>query len=468
MLVWFLAAAVGLYQAHRFVILFVAPFGLALAAGAAEAHRRLLHRLQTWMPRHSWTAGVLAGLAAALLIAPPVWRGYAAARGYYPAISRAWWDTLGEIRRASRPDAIVTAWWDYGYWIKYGAERRTSVDGASLLTHAPYWVAKALLAPSEAESTGILRMLACGSDATPLPEGSKGAYGKLVGAGLDEMAAYTVLADLVKLDKAGAERYLAGRGFGAAGQKNILASTHCAPPEVFLIVSEELFYKTGSWLPHGAWDMRKSYMARRSRYLAEGEAVADLMKRFGYGVEEARAWYARARALKPGAELDDFPAPPQYFIPTEWVRCQSGRGPEMVCRMAEADRSAGGDQSAAADTAAGGLSFIYDPAAPERGRLRQGAREGRPAVTLVAGARRLEEHLAAAPEFPGIGVLVDPANRSVLAGAPLVIRSTLLRLSSLGERYAKGYKKFADRSTLLGDRIVAWKVDWSAAGAGGK
>ncbi|HEX9444444.1 MAG TPA: hypothetical protein VGA73_10005, partial [Candidatus Binatia bacterium] len=336
LLVWFLAAAVEFYQAHRFVIFFVVPFGLALAAGAARAHDWLAVGARALLPRRPRTAAVLASLVIALLIVPPVWRGYAAARGYYPSINRAWWDTLGKIRSESHPDAIVTTWWDYGYWVKYAAERRTSTDGASLLTHVPHWVAKALVAPSEAESAGILRMLACGSDATPLPEGARGAFGKLAGLGLDDIAAYSALADLVKLDRAGAERYLAGRGFSAAGQEDILSSTHCRPPEVFLVVSSELFYKTGAWVPHGAWDMKKSYMVRRSRLLPEDQAVADLVGRFGYSLKEAGEWYARVRALKSRAELESFPEPPPSFIPTEWIPCRSAGGSEMVCRMSMA------------------------------------------------------------------------------------------------------------------------------------
>src|SRR5262245_50474761 len=44
---------------------------------------------------------------------------------------------------------------------------------------------RALLAQSERESAGLLRMLACGSDATPQPEGASGAWGKLVAHGID-------------------------------------------------------------------------------------------------------------------------------------------------------------------------------------------------------------------------------------------------------------------------------------------
>src|SRR3989442_16013678 len=95
----------------------------------------------------------------------------------------AWWTTLESIRDDTPPDAIVNTWWDYGYWVKYVADRRVSADGGSLRTHIPHWVGRALLAADEGESVGLLRMLDCGSDATPEPEGRRGAFGALVASG---------------------------------------------------------------------------------------------------------------------------------------------------------------------------------------------------------------------------------------------------------------------------------------------
>jgi hypothetical protein len=83
------------------------------------------------------------------------------------------------LREESPPEAIVNTWWDYGYWTKYLAGRRVNADGGSLATHILYWTGRALAAPTERESAGRLRMIDCGSDATPQPEGREGAYGKL-------------------------------------------------------------------------------------------------------------------------------------------------------------------------------------------------------------------------------------------------------------------------------------------------
>ena len=88
------------------------------------------------------------------------------------------------------------------------AERRVSNVGSSLFTHIPNWVSRALMAPDEESSGGILRMLSCGSDATPLPEGAAGAYGKLRALDRDAADADATLSGVVTLDARAADAYL--------------------------------------------------------------------------------------------------------------------------------------------------------------------------------------------------------------------------------------------------------------------
>ena len=150
-------------------------------------------------------------------------QGYAAARSYLPKLNAAWWSTLSVLRQQSPPDAIVNTWWDYGYWTKYVAERRVNNDGGSLRTHIPYWTARALAAPTERESAGLLRMLDCGSDATPEAEGNEGAYGKLLSYGVDGLKAEAIIL------RTGADGSPAGAGIpGRAKAERIGASRYSA------------------------------------------------------------------------------------------------------------------------------------------------------------------------------------------------------------------------------------------------
>lgn len=237
---WFVAALYLSYGGLRFILLLVAPAGIACGVAIGRLHLWL-----TWLAtrvtggrRTTWA--VVLFVLVAPTVFPAVRHGAAAARAYLPQMDDAWWDTLTHIRDGSPPDAIVNTWWDYGHWTKYVAERRVSADGASLATHVPHWLARALLARNERETVGLLRMLDCGSDATPEPEGRLGAYGKLVARGLDGINAHAVVLALASLDRPAAGTLLAERGLAPADVEDVLASTHCNPPPTYLVLSTSL------------------------------------------------------------------------------------------------------------------------------------------------------------------------------------------------------------------------------------
>jgi dolichyl-diphosphooligosaccharide--protein glycosyltransferase len=446
-IVWFFASLSQVYIGIRYIMLFAIPFGFAVGA-FADRLRAVANALLTALS--SQAAGFASAVSCAVALAVlffPLQRGYGAMTTYYPAMNDAWWNTLVEIKNRSKSDAIVNAWWDYGYWIKYVAERKVSSDGGMLDTHVPHWLAKALLAPSDVESRGILRMLNCGSDATPLPEAGYGAFGKLTAMGVSEYRAYGFLVDLVKLDRAAADRYLAARGFNAEQRASLIASTHCAPPESFLVLSKEMIAKAEWWTPLGSWDVRRAYLARRTRLLPEPAALQDLARQ-GYKGMEAKALYDIVAPLRTQAEIDGFIAPPQRLIPTEWIPCSEAAG-GMKCNITVTNPDG-----------VARLEFFYDPAAPEDGRLRQGARVGTLGALVVAGNRALGERLDSGAAFRDIGVLLDVGGQRILVGTPLLVRSTLVRLFYLGGRYSRIFQPARRRTTLTGEEVATYKIDW--------
>ncbi|HEY1269716.1 MAG TPA: STT3 domain-containing protein [Candidatus Binatia bacterium] len=446
-LLWCFASLYELFEGARFIMFLAIPFGFALGSFAGRV-RALLQTLfaRTLSRRAAWT-GAASSLIALSLVLYPVHRGYASMKNYYPAMNDAWWDTLAEIKSKSSPDAIVNTWWDYGYWVKYAAQRRVSTDGGTLWTHIPHWLAKALIAPSDVESRGILRMLNCASDATPLPEGRFSAFGKLTAMGLSEYRAYEILTALVKFDRAAAARYLADRGFSADRREAILASTHCRPPDSFLVVSREMIAKAEGWTWLGSWDVRRAYLAQRTRLLPEPQALEDLA-RLDYRPNDAKAVYDYIGRLKDEKQIDNFIAPPPRLIPAEWIPCRESDG-AMAC-IITITNSGGVNR----------IEFRYDPAAPANARLMQGERSGAAAALIVAGTRTLDERLDADAVFGDIGVLLDLSGRRILVGSPLMIRSTLVRLFYLDGRYSGIFSPFARKTTLAGEEVASFKIDW--------
>jgi dolichyl-diphosphooligosaccharide--protein glycosyltransferase len=418
LVVWFLAAVATAHGGLRFVLLLVPPVGIAaaVAAGRLEAWLRgLIAAMPGWY--RAVGVGVLGVVVALALLHPLEW-GYAAARSYTPTMHDAWWDALTRLRQTARPDAIVHTWWDYGHWVTYVADRRVSNDGTSLTTHVPHWVGRALVAPGEAESVGVLRMLACGSDATPLPEGAQGAYGKLRAAGRDPAAAYAILSDLVTLDEAAAEAHLARHGLAPPARATILRSTHCEPPESYVVLSSALVSRRRSWMSFGLWD------PGRRVGLAPGEAPS-----------------------------------PVPFV-SHWLPCRAGREEgQMVCDIGIA-------MSAGAPLL---QSFSYRPDSPEDSRLQGRTRRGdalsdtttvgTPAALLLAGAEDLLGMGFASPAYPDLAVLVDIPGARILVGALPLLQSTYVHLMYLDGRYARHYRKHDDRMGR-GERVVTWKIDW--------
>lgn len=453
---WFLAAIYIAFGGLRFLLFIGPPFGIACAVAISRLHGWLSALGHNMSRLPQWLVQVMLLPVLGLLLVQPIQRGYATGRDYIPAMNDAWWDTLSKINRESQPDAILNIWWDYGYWAKYVAQRRVSSDGGSLTTHVPHWLGKALIAPTARESIGILRMLNCGSDATPLPEGLQGAYGKLRAQRHNPVTAYAMTAQLVILDKSETRSYLAQHGFSETEQATIIHSTHCSPPESFLIISHRQLVTTRAWTYLGLWDPRKVHFVKRTRPVPRTEALNDLVEHLGYPREAFTSLHRQ----------DHFTPAPQGYLKPQWFPCRSQSEQTMRhCGIGVAPDQAGKILDA----------FVYDTSTPKNARLLVRSvtgqalpthlRQGTPAVMVMAGARRREEIVFPAPTYPNIAVLVDIPNDRILVGSPHLIRSTMTHLMYLGGRYTMHFKKFDDQTAFSGERIVTWKIDWQGHGS---
>jgi hypothetical protein len=462
--VWFLAAIFLSYRGLRFVMLLVPPFAIAFAVAIG----RLQQVLSAALAARRWHYGRylqgLIWLALATVLLLPLQAGYSTARDFTPAINDAWWDTLTMLRDTTPPDTIVNAWWDYGYWIKYAAERRVSAAGGSLQTHIPHWIGRTLLADDERESVGLLRMLNCGSDATPLPEGRYGAYGKLVAYGIDGITAHDMIVDLARFDTGPARAYLAAHGLPEPAQRDVLAATHCTPPPTYVILNSAMS-ASSAWRFLGGWDLRRAYVAKQVHAVPEPELMTLLTTRFGYDDAAARALYRDAMAIRSDDEAGAFGAPRSRLLTTRWARCQHSDEGHLLCRIGvRTDRSGTRLET-----------VTYVPEQPSESRLhwrRPGdggsmatPLENAPAAVFIAGDHGLTTITPASATPSELALLVDPANARVLVGTPAVLASTFVHLMFLDGRYAQYFEQVADRVGYKGERVVTWRVNWQGRGA---
>ncbi|HEY3189560.1 MAG TPA: STT3 domain-containing protein [Solirubrobacteraceae bacterium] len=444
---WFLAALVQSFAGLRFVMLLVPPFGILLGVAVGRLHAWVL-RVTTRGLAAAWRPRIAAALFAALaaVVIPIVGRGAAAARAYLPVVHDAWWDALTRIRETAPPDAIVTAWWDYGHWIKYVAERRVTSDGSTLSGHVAHWIGRTLLAPTEREAIGLLRMLDCGSDVGP-----EGAMGRLAAHGVAEPAAHELVIEVASLERDEARARLLARGLEPTAADDVLAATHCTPPPAYLLLTSAMI-QAPAWRHLGSFDPRRALAVSAVRAHGADAAVAELERTFALSGPAARALVDRAAGLRTPTEIEEFVNPRLgYLVPTwlpctetatgEW-RCPVGRGIDVAGTVLE--------------------TVTYRPDAPAASRLhirRQDRTEAvEPAVLLVAGAAGIDEVAFAAPPDERLGVLVDVSGRRVLVGPPYLVRSTFTQLMFLDGRYATALEKTDDRTGFAGERIVTWRV----------
>jgi asparagine N-glycosylation enzyme membrane subunit Stt3 len=393
--VWFLAGFLLAWAWVRFTILLVVPF--ALAFGVA------LGRLTSWIEQAvapAWrpAARVAGWLVVTAVLVAPLRNGLAMADAYLPRMQDAWWDSLTRLRREAPEDAVVVAWWDYGYFVEYVAERRSVADGSTLLTHAPHWIARALLAQSQRESAGLLRMLACGSDATPQPEGAGGAWGKLVAHGIDGAASHDLVIALASLDRTAAAERLRAAGLDAAAVEDVLASTHCTPPATYVVVSSTQAAAT-TWTVLGSWSDK-----RETLELAGDAAPCRLD---GHGMRSCAVHAAFENSL-----IERFVYP-------------------------ETDPEAG--------------RLVIQPL--DGGRVREVA----PAEVMLAADGHVRSVEPSADDHSPMGVLIDVERARVVVGTPALLRSTFARLMFLGDVAGSPFEK-VDERTAAGERIVTWRV----------
>ena len=455
LIAWQLCVLFLACDALRYTILLVPPLAIGAAVAIGRLHQILDHRLQR--RRGRWRVAARAAVFVALVvpIVLPVQGAAAYALRYMTYIQAAWWDTLTAIRDSTSPDTVVHTWWDNGYWTEYIADRRVSADGGTLATQVHYWLARALYAGDENESIGLLRMLDCGSDATPLPEGRHGAYGKLVAHGVDPAFAPTLVSELVQRDRAAAAALLAARSFSSAAIDDVLGSTHCTPPPAVLVLDTKLS-RTTDWPSFAAWNFAEVETRRHLRFLEEPKAIEALTQRFELPVDEARQLIGRVRQMP---QPDVIPQDVVYFT-SQWSNCSAqSDGRSFQCYVLP--------NRLPSDARLGSVNVrTDDPAATslQLGQALQGAassRSARPALVLIAGASGIEAVPVSEPWSADVAVLFDVAQHRVLVGTPAILRSLYTQLMFLDGRYNRHFHKMQERVGRNRDRVVTWRVDWA-------
>jgi len=415
LVVWCLSTFELGYAANRFLMLFSIPWAVAVGVACG--------RIYVWLGLELERSEVAAGrigkplmavvftAVLALLVLP----GFRLSWQLLPLLNSTRVESLHFLDAEADPDAIVTDLWGHGYWVKYFGRRAVHHDGGTLGTRVPYWVGRFYAAKDDRTAVGLLRMLNCGSDAAPLPEGRHGAMQKLQSAGLTPSQALTLLNRLITLDRNGAEALLRDTGLEPGQRASILESTHCQPPQSWVTVSPSYLYKFNAWLKLALWD--------------------------------------------PQLAADDQGEIAAHYYPLRQLACNEAGSGGMECSMdwvLSPDRTEPLHVSLSLDRPEDAV--IYGP---------RGEPLGSPGLVAVSRDGAVAYHVRAAPaadagEIPSrlhdLGLLVDPAEERLIDTPPAVLHSTMLRLGLIEGYRSDWFEHVATFREAGGEEIKLWRV----------
>jgi len=221
-------------------------------------------------------------LVIALLLNPLYQAGLAASEQQLPLMNDMWYDSLTYVNENTAQDAILTSWWDYGYFFTAIAERPVTFDGGFQVPHDAYWVGKSFLTNDENTTIGILRMLDCGQNS---------AFDALNDYLNDTPKSVKIINEIIVLEKEYARQHLLNLDIPKQVVDDVVKYTHCDAPTSIYITSNDMIKKSGVWGHFGSWNFDRAYMYNQVYNLPKDEAISKLITDFNNTAPEANQLY---------------------------------------------------------------------------------------------------------------------------------------------------------------------------------
>jgi dolichyl-diphosphooligosaccharide--protein glycosyltransferase len=292
-------------EAVRFVLLLVVPLGLAFGLAVTNIYELVERGITKFS---SVGAARLARLGTTVFfsafLAYNVLDLHRRMVNMLPGMDDHWYNTLTKIEKETPKGSFIDSWWDFGHWFKSVADRRVLFDGMTQNTPYAYWIANVLLANSEEEAIGILRMInTSGNKAADVLE-------KEEHLTLD--AVCRLIKEAASLDRKAAEGYLRAHLSEKRVQEIMGYLFGEKLPPVYLIVSYDMIGKVGPISYIGNWDFKKvdmwfkkdkwtkadleSYLIRKYN-LTKQEVDTRYLEMSGLNNDEAKRWFSKPIGL---------------------------------------------------------------------------------------------------------------------------------------------------------------------------
>ncbi|MFH1317260.1 MAG: STT3 domain-containing protein [Candidatus Woesearchaeota archaeon] len=433
LVLWFAATVYSGIKGIRFILLFVPAFSIAVGLALGIIYQYVVKIISKELKINKLITQIVIIVLLSIILIKPLQAGQSTAYQEIPSMTDAWWSSLEKIRLESENNAIITSWWDFGHWFKYIADRPVTFDGTSQDSPMAHWVGNSLLTSDEDVSVGLLRMLDCGSN---------NAFDELDKIINETYKSVDIIYEIIVLEKEDARRILKGYGLNEEQAENVLEYTHCEPPEAYFITSSDMIGKSGVWGHFGIWNFRRStmYNTIKDNNLDMDKGVKYLKDEFNMTDDEAQAIYLEIQSLGTGRDANDWTAPwPSYASGID--PCTPGEDGMYICSLF------GGGAGLFNSTS---MELVFSSA--------QGIEKPKRLVILNETGIITKDY-----ENGGdFGVLMIPTEDgySRLITNVEQTDSIFTQLYFLDGHGTKHFEKFSEENSVLGQRIVVWKVDW--------
>lgn len=448
-MLWLIGTIYAVSKGVRFTMLSIPAFALGFGTALGVIYQTAGY-IKKYFKIPQWVSKAIFLTIFILLLIQPILAGQQIANREVPIINDAWWVSLEVVKDNTKPDAIITSWWDFGHWFKYIADRPTTFDGASQDRPQAHWVGKAMLTTNELESIGIVRMLDCSSDIgfkriynvthelnaikasgqKPIPKTGRQTYETM-----DFLETIDVVNDVLVLDKEQALQVYTDK-YGEEYANEFIELTHCDPPEAIYITSGDMIGKSGVWGHFGSWNFSRAAQidyARKGNRTGFEQVVK--LNQPDITNEELTKRFNDVKAVWDSGGANSWIAPwPSYAgspagckVIGEIVKC--GNGVEVNLKSMNA--------TITTKTQIGiPRSLVY-----------------------VEGEEVVEKVFE--PEASITVVLIPSADTytSILIQSPMGA-SMFNRLFYMNGHGLNYFSKIYDTTGLDGTRIITWKVDW--------
>jgi hypothetical protein len=416
--VWIVGTIYASTKGIRFTLLLAPAFiiGFALFLGWLYGIIRDLVVSLLDLPKQ--IVSVILFLIIVAILFQPLNAAEVTAKNHIPSMNDAWYDSLTKIREQSEPGAIISSWWDFGHQFITIAQRGATADGGHQNTPQAHWLGKLLLTSDERESVGILRMLNCDAN---------GAYEKIQEQTQDTVVSIDLLKQLHGVNEATARIILNNNNMEQVD--DILESTHCDPPESFLITSEDMVGKAGVWAHFGSWDFHRARAWIAFKQQDFEPALDTIEHMLNVSRDEALNIYRDFSNMNED-EANRWISPwPSYM--TGFANCRDANE-YLQC---------------------GNVYFNTTTMQP----IVRSQDRGAPLQHAVIYSNETDVLNFNVGE-PDLGAIVW--NGKGMAMHELLMQSIFTRLFFLEGEDIEFFERFSDTTTVFGQRIIVWQVDW--------